>query len=669
MSRSRLHILFTIFLCVLSLFAKSQTSEVLTRQLDISDSIYASIPDSSYSIAQSVNAIAESTQNKAIEARAKSRLGRYLLLKAELEDAEKRLNQSLQLYIDLKDYDGQAYVYKLKAILQGRIGNIKDELECLEKSVELYKKINNSKGLIAVQLNLALTHLTSKNPELALPVLNELKSEEDSIQGSRKYFYYQNWSKYHSLTKNYASAMQFASKAADVAKEFDMKDSYITILTLKAQISRQTKDFGTAEKLLAEAENLCFNGNFDHELDEAYTEFIRLYTAKGAYEKAFYYLNRQNDLKQKMYNIEKVNSINALEKKLQLADTEKQLAEKKLEVEHEKLKYEKSKSQIVVLLFVVVFVILVAGFVFFLYFRVKSLKNKISEQKQSIEEKSKIIEESYKNIKDSIVYSKQLQDATLPTQKLFQSHFPESFIFYKPKDIVAGDFYWLERVGTRLFFAVADCTGHGVPGALVSVVCNNALNRAVKELNLTDTGKILDKVRDLVIENFARSEREVKDGMDIAFCCFEYNATGILELKFSGANNPVWIFRKNVNYKENVSKALGFEIMPKPEEEYLVLELSPNKQPIGVSDATVAFHSQTLTLQAGDTIYAFTDGIIDQFGGKEGKKLKRTNFKKMLLSMQEQSMAQQQVIMHEFFDAWKNGFEQVDDVCVVGIKI
>jgi serine phosphatase RsbU (regulator of sigma subunit) len=224
----------------------------------------------------------------------------------------------------------------------------------------------------------------------------------------------------------------------------------------------------------------------------------------------------------------------------------------------------------------------------------------------------------------------------------------ESFILYKPKDIVAGDFYWLESVpgpgkndSPLVLFAAADCTGHGVPGAMVSVVCNNGLNRSVREYGLTDPGKILDKTREIVVQEFEKSEEEVKDGMDIALCSLKGTT-----LQYAGAHNPLWIIRNGE-----------------------LLETKANKQPIGKFDNPEPYTTHTIELQKGDSVYIFSDGFADQFGGDNGKKLKTANFKKLLLSIQKENMQKQKELIDEAFESWKGNIEQLDDVCVIGVKI
>jgi serine phosphatase RsbU (regulator of sigma subunit) len=200
-----------------------------------------------------------------------------------------------------------------------------------------------------------------------------------------------------------------------------------------------------------------------------------------------------------------------------------------------------------------------------------------------------------------------------------------------------------------VFLAAADCTGHGVPGALVSVVCSNALNRAVKEFNLRDTGQILDKTRELVVETFSKSEEEVKDGMDISLCCIPLTGDDDLKIQWSGANNPLWISRK-----EN------------PEE---LVEVKGDKQPIGYFPNSVPFTTHSIDLKKGDSIYLFTDGFQDQFGESSGKKFKSAQMRKLFVSLQEKSMEDQKAFIERSFKVWKGNFEQVDDVCIIGVRL
>ena len=214
------------------------------------------------------------------------------------------------------------------------------------------------------------------------------------------------------------------------------------------------------------------------------------------------------------------------------------------------------------------------------------------------------------------------------------------------------------ELGTILI-AAADCTGHGVPGAMVSVVCNNGLNRSVREFGLTDPGKILDKTREIVIQEFEKSEEEVKDGMDIALVALQNEKQNENErndphsphsfsLCYSGAHNPLWIIRKGASEVD---------------------EIKANKQPIGKFAQAVPFETKEVQLNSGDTIYIFSDGYSDQFGGEKGKKFKSSNFKKLLLSIQNKPMNEHKNILWERVEEWQGNLEQVDDVCVIGIRL
>ncbi|MBL4669003.1 MAG: DUF4154 domain-containing protein [Flavobacteriales bacterium] len=282
-----------------------------------------------------------------------------------------------------------------------------------------------------------------------------------------------------------------------------------------------------------------------------------------------------------------------------------------------------------------------------LAYRSYHLKNKanilILKQKDEIEEQHQVLEEQHKEITDSINYAKRIQDAILPPLKLVREYMPDSFILYQPKDIIAGDFYWMENVNNLIIFAAADCTGHGVPGALVSVVCHNAMNRAVREFNLVKPNEILNKTREIVIETFEQSDEEVHDGMDIALCTINKETN---KLNFSGANNGLYLIRNGV-----------------------LTEVKPDKQPIGIYHLVKPFTNHELDLEKGDVLYTFSDGYADQFGGVKGKKFMYKPFRKLLLDIHQKPMEEQHKILVDAFENWRGDLEQVDDVCIIGVRI
>ena len=289
-----------------------------------------------------------------------------------------------------------------------------------------------------------------------------------------------------------------------------------------------------------------------------------------------------------------------------------------------------------------------------------TMAHKLEIYQNELENQNKLVEEKNEEITDSITYARRIQQAILPSQDKIKADLDDFFILYRPKDIVAGDFYWYRKVGDVVLFSAADCTGHGVPGAMVSVVCIQALNRAVREFNLTRPAEVLDKVRELVIETFYQDGEEVKDGMDLGLCALNLK-TG--ELEFAGANNALYIIRpkhENSIVPENTLET---------ETHYLV-EYKACKMPIGQYILMEDFTNQKIDFVKGDQLIMSTDGYADQFGGERGKKLKYKPFKRLLLDMATDSCENQHDRLNDFFTDWLgDDHEQIDDVCVFGVKI
>ncbi|MFN5793749.1 MAG: two-component regulator propeller domain-containing protein, partial [Bacteroidota bacterium] len=286
-----------------------------------------------------------------------------------------------------------------------------------------------------------------------------------------------------------------------------------------------------------------------------------------------------------------------------------------------------------------------------LYFkwRLNFLKDQNKKLQIAVHEKTREINEKSLEMKKSIEYSKGLQESILQKPNSLQSLFADSFLIYLPKDIVAGDFYWWYKHNELIFITAADCTGHGVPGAMLNVICINALNKAIIDEEINDPGKILDRLIQLVGETFMHGDR--KDGMDLSFCVFNEQNNKLL---WAGANNPLWLIKNNGGF----------------------IELKPNKQAIGLPDPSksiIPFTTHELVLENGDSLYMFTDGFADQFGGKKdlpkGKKLKYKPFLAQLIQLNNLNMLEQEKELKTFFETWKGKIDQTDDVCLIGIRI
>ncbi|TNE55585.1 MAG: tetratricopeptide repeat protein [Bacteroidetes bacterium] len=366
------------------------------------------------------------------------------------------------------------------------------------------------------------------------------------------------------------------------------------------------------------------------------------YKRTGDYRKAMSNLEEHLVLKDSIMGLEQQRQLNELEavfqnerQELEIDRLEKDKKLKQKILSEKELKLERESLFRWILIIGLTLLLALVIFIFFAYRNQSKANETISRQKRTLEAKNQ-------EILDSMNYARRIQNAILPPPPLFRKHLPEAFVMYLPKDIVAGDFYWLEPREDELLFAVADCTGHGVPGAMVSVICNKALNQAVRDFSLTDPGEILTKTRDLVVAEFEKSQEEVRDGMDIALCSLKGDT-----LRFAGAHNPLWIVRGETGELE---------------------EIKADKQPIGKFEHATPYTTKSCTLQAGDIFYLFSDGFADQFGGAKGKKYKSANFKKLLQSIRDQKMPSQEQCIRETFEQWKGDHEQVDDICVMGVR-
>jgi len=374
-----------------------------------------------------------------------------------------------------------------------------------------------------------------------------------------------------------------------------------------------------------------------HEQKISYEKLYYYYRQRRNFEKALDYYQQYHTISDSIANDE--NRLLLARHEIEYAYTKKE-EQFQLETQKNALQFAEERKRNYIILASVVAILAVS--LFFGYMVYKSL-NLEKKAKRIVLAQKGIIEEKQKEIIDSIHYAKSLQEAILPPMLLWKKQLPDSFILYKPKDIVAGDFYWMEKSQGILFFAVADCTGHGVPGAMVSVVCSNALNRSVLEFRLSDPGEILDKARELVIATFEKSEKQVRDGMDISLCAFDPQT---LLLRWAGANNPLWLVRGNKLQKTG-----------------------PDKQPVGEYIDETPFTTKEMQLEPGDMLYLFSDGYADQFGGPDGKKFKYKQLETLVQKTAVLPCHEQETIFAQTFEHWKGTHEQIDDVCVIGIRV
>lgn len=580
-------------------YIRTHNKELLSRPFIMLGNIYLEKGEYDKSLNYYIEAekICESSGNKEGLITIMGNIGLVYIEQQLLDKAKIQFNQALesakennfnQLIANNLNYLGRVYYLE------------KDNTSALEKfseSLEIYKKIGAIDNINECLNNIAVIYQESgKYPE----ALN--------------YFY-----EYLNQVKKRKEERGLAAAYHNIALVYkDMKNVINTIIYLDSSIV-------AAKKVHA-----------FQDLAEVYDSYTQLFTEQKNYERAFEYFQLKAIANDSLSKQIRNKQFAEMSTKYQ---TEKKEAENKILI----AKGERQRAITFAVSTGLILASLLAFFIFRSYKEKKKANTLLAQQNNEIRAQKTIIEDQHKDITDSIIYAKRIQDAILPPQQLIDSFFPENFIMYRPKDIVAGDFYWLENKNDHIFIAACDCTGHGVPGAMVSVVCSTALSRSVKEFGLLEPGKILDKTRELVIETFEKSEKGVKDGMDISLLSI-HKKSG--EIKWAGAFNRLWF-----SNEQNIE------------------EITADKQPIGQTELPEPFTTHSISIKPGSCIYLFSDGFADQFGGTEGKKLKYRLFKEAIGKNISLSLTDQKLQLQQFFDNWKGIHEQVDDVCVIGLRI
>ena len=546
--------------------------------------------------------IDQQTDNKEDIPYAYLSIGNLYLSQKNYDEAIKNEKLALVKFKEQANLQEEGSCYMNIGAIYGTQGNIDEALKNYLQSLEIEIRTNNKPGLSACYVNIGMIYAL-----------------RDSTDKALEYFYKSlGVSRIINNRQGMASAYEYLGSMFAKGKKYTQAKMYLdSALQLSSEI---------AEKNI---------------MQQTYFDRCKLDSSMGDNKAAFADYKMYIIYRDSLNNEENTKKI--VSEQMTYDFEQKQAAQKAEQDKKDALATADKKRQHIITMSVSAGLIVVLLFSGLLFSRFRITQR----QKRVIEEQKLLVEEKNKEVLDSITYAKRLQDAILPPLNAIEKALPESFVLYNPKDIVAGDFYWMERVGDTILIAAADCTGHGVPGAMVSVVCSNALNRAVKEFGIRETGKILDKVRELVLETFEKSQSEVKDGMDISLVAISHKlpANGS-SIQWAGAYNPLWYLQGG-----------------------LLKEVAPDKQPIGMQDNPKPFTTHHINLQKGDILYLFTDGYADQFGGPKGKKFKYKQLQELLLTNAGKAMDEQKKILDEALRNWKGQMEQTDDVCIIGIRV
>lgn len=433
------------------------------------------------------------------------------------------------------------------------------------------------------------------------------------------------------------SALYYYRWARDLGKKYDGKIITDNTSNNLGQTFFKLQQYDSALYYLKYTLQHIDTLNAKYTTKETYLHLSDVYHSLGDHEKAYYYLKKHKQVIDLIFDDESIKKTAEDEANFAYLKVENQL-----KLSEQQRAFDKKRSTLLILMGSIAgFLLLTALLVVFYRFREKKKANQVlTEQKNKIELQQQ-------EITDSINYAKRIQESILPSHEVLQKHLGEHVLFYQPKDIVGGDFYFVESVHHRKYFAVIDCTGHGVPGGFMSMLGYNAINNALLDLKIEEPAKILDNISAYLVEHFSKEGRKtLRDGMDMALCSlFEQNGKHYVE--FAGANNPCWIIRHS-----------SME----------VIEVKANKQPIGYYEGAKPFSNHIIEVFKGDMVYLFTDGYADQFGGPFGKKFKYSQMKTILQQFAPTALEKQLLISKAFVE-WKGNLEQIDDVCILGVRV
>lgn len=556
----------------------------------------------------------------------------------ELSLTLRYLYKSMHLLEQIGERKNAAYCYLNIASVHEELGELDLAMENYQACLAILEELNDEQGLAYVHNNIGYLYERLKAYQQALEhAIRSYNYAEKSANKRSMAYSLANMGTVYKSIGDYQSALRYFLKSMKLREEVGEATGIVYGYSNIAEVYQLLGDYQKAGDYAAMAHRKAEELAYPEMLSLSAKTLQQIEESKGNYKEALAMHKLFTQMRDSLEN--RKNKDDALRQSMQMAFNKKENELIKEQEGQRLLHEEASKRQRMVIAGVsfVLLIIAVFAWLFFKRYRISQL------QKKEIEWQKLLVDEKNKEILDSINYAKRLQDAILPPLSDFDRLLGDSFVLYLPKDIVAGDFYFLEEEKDHVIFAVADCTGHGVPGAMVSVVCSNALTRAVKENGETDPGIILDEVAAMVEKTFSKNQGNVWDGMDISICSLK---KGSNHLQWAGANNPLWIFRDKA-----------------------CIEMLPDKQPIGKFANRKNFATKSCALQKNDLLILFSDGFADQFGGPKGKKLKYKHLQQLIRDNEALSMRHLEDRLSTAFIEWKGELEQIDDVCVMGIRV
>jgi len=575
-------------------------------------------------------------------------IGLVFLNQGDYEKALESFLKSLKIKEAIGDKQGIGMSYLNMGNIYLSQGNYEKALELFSKSLKINIETGNKKYEATNLNNIGIIAVFQGNSEKALEYyLKGLKIHVETDDKKGIAMSYNNIGLIYYEKGNYTKALDNQLKSLEINEEIgDIQGAAVSYTNI-GNIYIKQKKFDESFHYLDISLNLLDSVGFKVGIKDAFLSLSDLFDKKGDYKQAYNYHILYSNIKDTLLNEQSSKQIAEMNTKYDSEKKDKELLKKDLEISKQLVETEKKQLQRNVFIIGFALVLALSFFIFKVY-RNKRNANILLEKKNSlIENQKQLVEEKSKKITDSIIYAKRIQQAILPSRDLIKSLIPDSFVFFKPKDIVSGDFYWIHAIDEdQVMLAVVDCTGHGVPGALMSMMGFNLLEQIVKEHQIYEPGIILDELSKLVIDSLKQTNElsSVKEGMDIALLKIN-NRT--MELEFAGARNSIYLVRN-----EKLS------------------ELKADRRSIGGAlSHAVPFSNYKIKVQKGDCLYAFSDGYADQFGGPDNEKFYYHPFRELLTGISQQSMEEQEEKLEKVILEWKGQKAQIDDMLVIGVRV
>jgi serine phosphatase RsbU (regulator of sigma subunit) len=597
-------------------------------------------------VADEALAIASHSKNRTV-------IGLSNLIKGiNFKDYEDYPNAQLYLLVALKNLDPELNK-KALGDANSYMGYIQEQMNSLDKAIAYHRT--------ALKLRSEIGEKITSNSYLRLASCFENKKKYDSayyyfykgMRIAKKYnlkrnlsAFYNNLGITYNNDKKTDSALVYYKKALSVLEDFQdsigIAGTLINIGTLYVDVKNYDKAIDYFKRGLWVAKQT----GFKQWIANGASGLAGAYYVKGEYKLAYDNYKLSKAYNDSVYSEAKANDIANAEEKYQSEKKQQELEIADLKIKMQGDELSKSNTQRTILIVGLIISLIIFVLVFWGYSKMKKLSKELSFVNKEVIKQNSIIEEKNKDITDSILYAKQIQRALLASDKLFADSFKDYFIFFKPKDIVSGDFYWAHKTEKEILIANADCTGHGVPGAFMSLIGVSKLNEIIRERKILDTDKIMHFLREGILEIFSSSNQnqQTKDGMDMVMMRFNFETK---KLQFSCANNSLWLLRDGE-----------------------LLRYKADKFPVGFSYGEIQpFTLNEIILKTGDIVLTFSDGYADQFGGAEGKKFKYKNLQNILANSAKQPLAEMKHILANNLKDWQGNLEQVDDITVIGFKV